>query len=78
MSRTYLKSSQPIPDQGMSYTYYEIENADEICRMLTHIPATRKVSIYPKTQVKKLFAPERCEMVTAAEFEELWAAAAAS
>ena len=68
----YLKSSQPIPNQGMSFTYYEIEGDDKILRMMTVIPETGKISTYPKPPVKKLFAPERCLSATAEEFEDFW------
>ncbi|MCB1309020.1 MAG: hypothetical protein KDK30_12600 [Leptospiraceae bacterium] len=68
----YLKTAQPIPGQGMSFTLYEVEGADTIVRMLTTIPDTGKVSIYPKPPVKKLFAPERCDASNAEEFQTIW------
>ena len=72
MSLHYLKSSQIIPNQGMSYTLYEIEGEDIIVRMLTYIPDVNKVSLYDKPPIKKLFAPERCETATKDEFTTLW------
>ena len=72
MPNKYLKTEQIIPNQGMSYTYYEIEGEDTILRMLTSIPDVGKVSIYPKPPVKKLFAPERCMTSSEEEFVNLW------
>ena len=72
MEKQYLRSAQPVPNQGMSFTYYEIEGEDQIVRMLTHIPETQALKLYPKPPVKKLFAPERCEAVLENEFRELW------
>ncbi len=69
----YLRSSQIIPNQGMSYTYYEIDENDEIKRMLTHIPDINKCQLYTKPPVKKLFAPERCEESSKEVFDQLWA-----
>jgi hypothetical protein len=72
MSSVYLKSSQIVPGKGMSYTYYELGEGDVIQRMLTTIPESGVVKRYPKPPVKKLFAPERCEDSSQAEFLELW------
>ena len=78
MSFKYLKTEQIVPNQGMSYTLYEIEGENTIMRMLTTIPDVGKVSIYPKPPVKSLFAPERCAASTEEEFKELWAAGEAA
>lgn len=67
-----MKSSQPIPDKGMSYTWYEIEEPDSIIKMLTHIPNDNTIKIYPKPPVKKLFAPDRCERAQEGDFQDLW------
>ncbi|MCB1327825.1 MAG: hypothetical protein H7A21_19405 [Spirochaetales bacterium] len=72
MSYKYLKTSQIVPGQGMSFTLYEIEGADGIRRMLTTIPEAGKISLYPNPPVKKLFAPERCDASSRDEFEQLW------
>ncbi len=72
MSYRYLMTQQIIPNQGMSYTLYEVEGEDQILRMLTAIPETGRISIYPRPPVKKLFAPERCETTSAEEFQKLW------
>ena len=69
---TYLKTSQPVPGQGMSYTFYEIKGEDTILRMLSHLPEVNKISLYPKPPVKSLFAPERCEKSSEEEFNALW------
>lgn len=68
----YLKTSQIVPGKGMSFTLYEVEGVDTILRMLTTLPHVNEISIYPKPPVKKLFAPERCENVSAEEFMKLW------
>lgn len=68
----YLKSSQPIPNQGMSHTYYEVEDSDTILRMMTVIPDQDQISLYPEPPVRKLFAPERCLPVESEEFARLW------
>ena len=75
MAFKYLKTSQIVPGQGMSYTLYEIEGENTILRMLTSIPDVGKVSLYPKPPVKSLFAPERCETSSEEEFTGLWASA---
>ncbi len=72
MENRYLKTSQIIPGQGMSYTLYEIEGTNTILRMLTSIPDVNKISLYPKPPVKTLFAPERCQESSVDEFHELW------
>ena len=72
MLYTYLKTSQIVPGQGMSYTLYEIEGENTILRMLTHIPDVKKISLYPNPPVKSLFAPERCEDSSESEFTALW------
>jgi hypothetical protein len=75
MEYTYLKTEQIVPGKGMSYTMYEIEGDDQIVRMLTAIPDSGEVSIYPKPPVKKLFAPERCAASSREEFEQFWSQA---
>ncbi len=72
MALNYLKTSQIVPGQGMSYTLYEIEGENTILRMLTAIPQVGKIALYPKPPVKKLFAPERCEISSEEEFKQLW------
>ncbi len=72
MSYRYLKTSQVVPGQGMSYTLYEIEGENTIARMLTTIPDVGKISIYPRPPVKTLFAPERCDPSSPEEFQKLW------
>ncbi len=72
MSFRYLKTSQPIPGQGMSHTLYEVEGEEQINRMLTYIPDTAKIALYPNPPVKKLFAPERCEESSQEEFHRIW------
>lgn len=53
----YLETSQIIPAKGMSYTMYEIEGEDQILRMLTYIPDTDEIHIYPKPPVKNYISP---------------------
>lgn len=72
MEKTYLISSQPIPEKGMSYNWYEIEGEDTILRMLVSIPSDGTIKLYAKPPVKKLFAPQRCEKGNKAEFISLW------
>ncbi len=72
MSYQYLKTSQIVPNQGMSYTLYEIEGENSIVRMLTSIPEVDKISLYPNPPVKSLYAPERCMESSETEFNELW------
>jgi hypothetical protein len=78
MAIRYLMTQQIVPNQGMSYTLYEIEGENTILRMLTTIPEVGKVSIYPKPPVKTLFAPERCMDSTEEEFKKLWEAGEAA
>ncbi|HMU83650.1 MAG TPA: hypothetical protein PKE49_13005 [Leptospiraceae bacterium] len=68
----YLQSEQIIPNKGMSYTMYEIEDVNTILRMLTWIPDADQISIYPKPPVKQLFAPERCAQIDESQFLGLW------
>ncbi|MBW7857790.1 MAG: hypothetical protein H3C43_05765 [Leptonema sp. (in: Bacteria)] len=68
----YLMSKQIVPSKGMSYTLYEIEGIDTILRMLTTLPDVGEISIFSNPPVKKLFAPDRCEITTADEFHKLW------
>ena len=68
----YLESSQIIPAKGMSYTMYEIEGEDQIQRMMTYIPDTEEIHIYPKPPVKKLYKPELCRSVEEDFFMDLW------
>jgi hypothetical protein len=68
----YLETSQIIPSKGMSYTLYEIEGEDKILRMLTFIPNTDELYIYPKPPVKKLYKPELCKEINQKNFLELW------
>ncbi|PJZ68453.1 hypothetical protein CH373_16945 [Leptospira perolatii] len=68
----YLETSQIIPSKGMSYTMYEIEGLDQILRMMTYIPDTDEIHIYPKPPVKKLYKPELCKEVDPVVFTELW------
>lgn len=68
----YLKSKQIVPGKGMSYTLYEVQGVDTILRMLTTLPDVGEISIFSNPPVKKLFAPDRCELATAEEFLKLW------
>ena len=68
----YLKTAQVIPDKGMSFTLYEIEEANKIVRMLTMLPGQEKAIRHPDPAVKTLFAPERCEEITKKEFMKTW------
>ena len=68
----YLQSEQIIPNKGMSYTMYEIEDVNTSLRMLTWIPDADQISIYPKPPVKQLFAPERCAQIDESQFLGLW------
>ncbi len=72
MAVRYLRTAQIIPMKGMSYTYYEIEGVNEIKRMLTAIPDVGEIKLYPKSPIKTLFAPERCDEVPDDEFLKLW------
>lgn len=68
----YLKSAQVIPDKGMSFTLYEIEEENKIVRILTMLPGQEKAIRHPDPAVKILFAPERCEEITEEEFMKIW------
>lgn len=57
----------------MSYTMYEVEGEDKIIRMLTTIPDTGEIHLYPKPPVKKLYKPELCRSIDPNEFLGLWA-----
>ncbi|MCX7634021.1 MAG: hypothetical protein N2Z22_11885 [Turneriella sp.] len=68
----YLKSAMPVPGKGIAYMLYEIEGENTIVRMLTHIPETGEIKLYPKPKVRTLFDPQRLEETTQAEFEAIW------
>ncbi|EMJ97514.1 hypothetical protein LEP1GSC192_3184 [Leptospira sp. B5-022] len=40
--------------------------------MLTYIPDTDEIHVYPKPPVKKLYKPELCKQVEDLVFTELW------
>lgn len=71
----YLESSQIIPAKGMSYTMYEVNEENQISRMLTYIPDTDEIHIYPKPPVKNLYKPELCRTIDESLFIELWSRA---
>lgn len=68
----YLETEQVIPSKGMSYTMYEVEGEDQIQKMMTYIPDTDEIHIYPKPPVKKLYKPELCKVIDEIVFAELW------
>lgn len=68
----YLKSGQPVPGKGTAWTLYEIEEPDLIQRIVTHIPESGEVKLYPKPKIKNLFQPERLEECSKAEFDYIW------
>ena len=68
----YVESSQIIPAKGMSYTMYEVTDDFAIQRMLTYIPDTDEIHIYPKPPVKNLYKPELCRNIEESLFSELW------
>ncbi|MBM9578286.1 hypothetical protein JWG45_14120 [Leptospira sp. 201903070] len=68
----YLETEQIIPAKGMSYTMYEVEGEDQILKMMTYIPNTDEIHIYPKPPVKKLYKPELCKVIDELVFTELW------
>lgn len=68
----YLKSVQPIPGKGDSYTFFEANEDYSVVRMLTHIPVTGEISLYEKPVMKKVFMPERLKTVKEKEFTKLW------
>jgi len=68
----YLKSAQPVPGKGTAFMLYEIEGENLIVRMLTHIPETGEITLYPNPRVKTVFQPERLDEATKEEFEYVW------
>ena len=57
----YLKSAMPVPGNGTAFMLYEIEGENTIVRMLTHIPETNEIKLYPSPKMKTLFQPERLD-----------------
>lgn len=51
---------------------YEIEGENTIVRMLTHIPETNEIKLYPSPKMKTLFQPERLDEAAKEEFEYIW------
>ena len=68
----YLKSAMPVPGKGTAFMLYEIEGENTIVRMLTHIPETGEIKLYPKPKVKTLFEPGRLDEAAKEEFEYIW------
>lgn len=68
----YLKTSQPIPDKGDAWMYYECSDEDEIVRYVTCVPATGESERNSNPVVKKLFRPELLQVSSEEEFEEHW------
>ena len=68
----YLKVAQVVPNKGMAWTYYELNEAGDIQRILTHIPETNETKLYPSPKMKKLFEPERLTQTDANEFNTIW------
>jgi hypothetical protein len=40
--------------------------------MLTHIPETNEIKLYPSPKMKTLFQPERLDEAAKEEFEYIW------
>jgi hypothetical protein len=40
--------------------------------MLTHIPETNEIKLYPNPKIKTLFQPERLDEAAKEEFEYIW------
>lgn len=68
----YLKSVQPIPGKGDSYTLYEAQEDFSVVRMLTHVPVTGEITLYAQPKLKKVFMPERLKKIKEKEFVKLW------
>ncbi|MDH5720681.1 MAG: hypothetical protein OEZ13_08705 [Spirochaetia bacterium] len=68
----YLKSAQPVPGKGTAYTYYETDAEHNIKRMMTAIPETNEITLYPEPKLKKVFMPEMLSDVPEEEFTDLW------
>ncbi|HMV36899.1 MAG TPA: hypothetical protein PKM44_06545 [Turneriella sp.] len=68
----YLKSAMPVPGKGTAFMLYEIEGENTIVRMLTHIPETNEIKLYPSPKMKTLFQPERLDEAAKEEFEYIW------
>ena len=50
----YYKVSQPVPGKGDAWVYYECNEAFEIQRQMTHIPATGEIVCVQDPVVKKM------------------------
>lgn len=68
----YLKSSQVVPNKGTAWMLYELDDNEQITRIVTHIPETGEVIRYPKPKMKTLFQPERLQQATEHEFNYVW------
>lgn len=68
----YLKSGQVVPGKGMAWTIYELNDSDEIQRIVTHIPEKNEVTLYRKPKMKSLFQPERLDESNEQEFSFVW------
>lgn len=68
----YLKSAMPVPGKGTAFMLYEIEGENTIVRMLTHIPETNEIKLYPSPKIKTLFEPHRLDAAAKEEFDYIW------
>jgi len=69
---TYFKSGQPVPGKGMAWTIYELNDAEEISRIITFISETGEITRYPSPRMKTLFQRERLDIASEEEFTSLW------
>jgi len=68
----YFKTSQPIPDKGDAWMYYECSDEDKIMRYVTWVPATGESERNDNPVIKKLFRPELLQASSQEEFEKHW------
>lgn len=69
----YYKTSQPVPDKGEAWMFYECSDEGRIIRYVTFIPATGEIERNSNPVVKRLYRPDLLTDSTEQEFHEHWA-----
>jgi len=68
----YYKVSQPVPGKGDAWVYYECNEAFEIQRQMTHIPATGETDCVKDPVVKKMTNMAYMTQIEEDEFKLHW------
>jgi hypothetical protein len=68
----YYRGAQFVPMKGNASMYYETDEAGNVMRVMTVIPATGEIERMGNPPIKRLFRPELLDAIEAEEFEHFW------